>query len=249
MHECRARLESARPLFQQKSASARPPASHSHPLVGFLRVNRSVLAIAATAFAFATVGIHELPAQAATEQLVAQAVGLQHVSVSTAVEQPVDLRRDGYAVTSYTTVQWPIDPSSPVGDRFGRRAAPCGGCSGFHHGTDFNPGLGTPVSAIADGVVTEVGDPSGELGVYAIIRHSIDGVSFSSVYGHMELGSLRLSVGQTVTRGRLLGLVGDTGGSTGPHLHFGILDAAGDPIDSLAWIQQHANVPYASAKE
>jgi murein DD-endopeptidase MepM/ murein hydrolase activator NlpD len=232
-------------VFQQKSAPER--ASAAHPLIGFLRVNRSVLAITATAFAFATIGVHEMPAQAATDLVVAQAVGLQHASVSTAVTQPVDLGRDSYAVSTYTTVQWPIDPSSPVGDRFGARSAPCAGCSTFHRGTDFNPGLGTPIAAIASGVVTEVGNPSGELGVYAIIQHDIDGVTYSSVYGHMELGSLQLSVGQTVTRGQLVGLVGDTGESTGPHLHLGILDAAGDPIDSLVWIEQHANVPYVPA--
>lgn len=221
--------------------------SPAHPLIGFLRVNRSVLAVTATAFAFATVGIHEMPAQAATDQVVAETVGLQHLAVSAVAAQPVDLGRDGYAVSSFTTVQWPISPSSPVGDRFGPRSAPCAGCSTFHRGTDFNPGLGTPIGAIADGVVTEVGNPSGELGVYAIIQHEVDGVIYSSVYGHMEFGSLRLSVGQKVTRGQLIGLVGDTGESTGAHLHFGILDAAGDPIDSLAWIERHANVAYAPA--
>ena len=234
-------------MFQKKTSSARAFGALQGPLIGFLRVNRSVLAITATAFAFATIGIHELPAQAATDVAIAQEVGLQSVSVSTAVAQPLDLTRDGFAVTSYTTVQWPIDPSSRIGDGFGYRAAPCAGCSTFHRGTDFNPGLGSPIAAIADGVVTEVGNPSGELGVYAIIQHSIDGVVFSSVYGHMEFGSLQLAVGQTVSRGQLVGLVGDTGESTGPHLHFGILTASGDPINPLTWIRQHANVPYAPA--
>ena len=85
------------------------------------------------------------------------------------------------------------------------------------------------------------------LGVYAIIQHDIDGVVVSSVYGHMEFGSLRLHVGQTVARGQLVGLVGDTGESTGPHLHLGILDADGTPIDSLAWITKHANAPFVFA--
>ena len=245
---CRARLESAVPLFQKKPSSAHSDHSRVHgPLVGFLRVNRAVLAITASALAFAAIGIHELPAQAATQDVVDQAIGVQSLPVSTPAVQPVGLARDSFAVTSYSTVQWPIDPSSPVGDAFGNRVPPCAGCSSFHRGTDFNPGLGTPIAAIADGVVTEVGDPSGELGVYAVIQHSIDGVVVSSVYGHMELGSLRLAVGQTVSRGQLVGLVGDTGQSTGPHLHFGILDASGTPIDPLAWIRAHANVAYAPA--
>jgi murein DD-endopeptidase MepM/ murein hydrolase activator NlpD len=229
-------------LFQ-KSASAR---SH-HPLIGFLRVNRSVLAISATAFAVLAVGIHELPAQAAAQALVNQAIGVQSLPVSTAVAQPVDLNRDAFEVSTYTTVQWPVDPSSPVASGFGYRVSPCAGCSSFHEGTDFDAGRSAPIAAIADGVVTDVGNPSGALGVYAIIRHSIDGVTFSSVYGHMELGSLRLAVGQTVTRGQLVGLVGSTGTSLGPHLHFGIEDASGTAIDSLKWIRQYANVPFAPA--
>jgi murein DD-endopeptidase MepM/ murein hydrolase activator NlpD len=227
----------------QKSASARS----DHPLIGFLRVNRSVLAISATAFAVLAVGLHELPAQAVAQDLVNQAIGVQSMPVSTAVAQPIGLARDSFEVSSYTTVQWPVDPSTPVASRFGYRVAPCAGCSSFHQGTDLDPGRGTPIAAIADGVVTEVGNPSGGLGVYAIIRHNVDGVIFSSLYGHMELGSLRLAVGQTVTRGQLVGLVGDTGASTGAHLHFGIEDSSGTLIDSLAWIRQYANVPYVPA--
>ena len=231
-------------LFQKSSSSARS----DHPLIGFLRVHRAVLAITATAFAVVAVGIHELPAQAAAAQVaIEQALGAQSVDVSADVTRPIDLGRDAFAVTRYTTVQWPVDPSSPVASGFGYRVSPCAGCSSFHQGTDFDPGRGTAIAAIADGVVTEVGNPSGGLGVYAIIRHTIDGVTFSSLYGHMELGSLQLSVGEQVTRGQLVGLVGSTGASTGAHLHFGIEDASGTLIDSLEWIRQYANVPYAPA--
>ncbi|HEU0207003.1 MAG TPA: M23 family metallopeptidase [Pseudolysinimonas sp.] len=229
-------------MFQTSSS-----APSAHPLIGFLRVNRSVLAISATAFAVLAVVIHELPAQVAAQELVNQAIGVQSITVPTAVEQPVDLKRGAFAVSRYTTVQWPVDPASPVASGFGYRVPPCAGCSSFHRGTDIDPGRGTPIAAISDGVVTEVGDPSGSLGVYAIIRHDVDGVIFSSLYGHMELGSLQLAVGQTVTRGQRVGLVGSTGASTGAHLHFGIEDASGTLIDSLEWLRQYANVPYAPA--
>jgi murein DD-endopeptidase MepM/ murein hydrolase activator NlpD len=236
-------------LFQKKTSSARSDgATSDHPLIGFLRVHRSALAITATAFAVVAVGIHELPAQAvAAQEAMQQALGAQSIAVSAAVAQPIDLNRDSFAVTSYTTVQWPVDPSSPVASGFGYRVKPCAICSSFHQGTDFDPGRGTPIAAVADGVVTEVGNPSGGLGVYAIIRHTVDGVTFSSVYGHMELGSLQLSVGETVTRGQLVGLVGSTGASTGAHLHFGIEEASGTLIDSLVWLREYANVPYAPA--
>ena len=244
MHRAAPDPKVSAPVFQKSSSSARP----DNPLIGFLRVNRAVLAISATAFAIVAIGIHELPAQAAAAQVaIQQAIGAQSAAVPAAAAQPTDLARDDFVVTSYTTVQWPVDPSSPVASGFGYRVSPCAGCSSYHEGTDFDPGRGTPIAAIADGVVTEVGNPSGSLGVYAIIQHSIDGVTFSSLYGHMELGSLRLSVGQTVTRGQLVGLVGDTGASTGSHLHFGIEDASGALIDSLVWIREYANVPYAPA--
>jgi murein DD-endopeptidase MepM/ murein hydrolase activator NlpD len=233
-------------LFQQKPAPARASTPAVHPLIGFLRVNRSVLAITATVFAFATVGIHEMPAQAATDHVVAEAVGMQHIAVPDTVD-PVAVTRDSVAVTSFTTVQWPVSPSTPVADHFGPRIAPCASCSSFHQGTDLDAGRGSPIAAIADGVVTQVGNPSGTCGVFAIIQHDIDGVVWSSVYCHMELGSLRLSVGESVKRGQLIGLVGQTGDATGPHLHFGILDASGTAIDSLVWIEQHANVPYVEA--
>ncbi|MDP9026238.1 MAG: M23 family metallopeptidase [Actinomycetota bacterium] len=220
------------------------------PLVGFLRINRSVLAITAIAFVVAAVGIHDLPAQAATQRVRVEIPG-QRLAVATApisdADTAVSSKRDAFGVTTFSMVEWPIDPGSPVGDRFGNRTPPCAGCSSFHRGTDFNPGLGTPIGAIADGVVTEIGNPSGELGVYAIVQHTIDGVVVSSVYGHMQLGSMHLAVGQTVARGQLVGRVGDTGESTGAHLHFGILDASGTPIDSLAWITAHANAAYAPA--
>ncbi|CAN5512991.1 hypothetical protein BH10ACT6_BH10ACT6_01000 [soil metagenome] len=221
------------------------------PLAGFLQIKRSVLTIAAVAFVFATVVVHEMPAQAATQAVAAVTVG-QHLAVPgetpvSDAETAVSSKRDAFSVTTFSMVEWPIDPSSPVGDRFGSRTPPCAGCSSSHRGTDFNPGLGTPIGAIADGVVTEIGNPSGELGVYAILRHTVDGVAVSSVYGHMQLGSMHLAVGQAVNGGQLIGRVGDTGESTGAHLHFGILDASGTPIDSLAWITKHANAAYLAA--
>ena len=206
--------------------------------MGFLRVHRSVLVVGAAGFSFAVVGIHELPAQAATHQVAVQQLDGQSLRLSSS-DQPIAVSRDAFSVTSYSTVQWPIDPSSPVGSPFGNRVPPCAGCSSFHRGVDFNPGAGTPIAAIADGVVTELGDPSGELGVYAVIEHNIDGQTVSSVYGHMQLGSMHLAVGQQVRRGDIVGLVGDTGQSTGAHLHFGILDADGTPVSPLAWMAAH----------
>jgi murein DD-endopeptidase MepM/ murein hydrolase activator NlpD len=234
-----------------------------NPLGGFLRVNRSVLAITATAFVFAAVGIHEMPAQAAT-QVVSTTVAGQHLKVSHAPAGTASsstssassassssraaaaVSPDAFTVQSFSVVSWPIDPSSPVSSPFGPRSAPCDGCSTMHRGVDFTPGEGTPIAAVAEGVVTDVGNPSGELGVYVTIQHEIDGVTYSSVYGHMQLGSMHLKVGDTVHRGDIVGSVGDTGESTGPHLHFGILDASGTPINPVTWLAAHVNQTWGS---
>ena len=213
-------------------------------MLGFLRVHRVALALGAAAVSITFVGIHEMPAQAATLQQQAYVAQLQTLSIGTVFAPAVT--RDSFGVTSFTVVQWPIAPTSTVSSYFGYRVPPCAGCSSFHRGVDFNPGAGTPIQAIADGVVTEIGNPSGELGVYVVVQHDVDGVTFSSVYGHMQFGSLGLNVGDHVTRGQIVGLVGDTGQSTGPHLHFGILDAAGTPIDPLGWMAAHVTQAWGS---
>ncbi|OJX78865.1 MAG: hypothetical protein BGO91_12955 [Leifsonia sp. 71-9] len=107
----------------------------------------------------------------------------------------------------------------------------------MHQGIDMNPGAGTPIQIIADGVVYEIGNPSGELGVYAIIDHVIDGQKVSSLYAHMLQGSLRVQVGDQVKVTDIVGQVGSTGMSTGAHLHFGI-SLNGTPIDPFPYMKQ-----------
>ena len=102
----------------------------------------------------------------------------------------------------------------------------------------MNPGRGTPIQIIADGVVSEVGNPSGELGVYAIIDHVIDGQKVSSLYAHMLTGSLRVNVGDQVRVTDIVGQVGSTGMSTGAHLHFGI-QLEGAFIDPYEYMKEN----------
>jgi murein DD-endopeptidase MepM/ murein hydrolase activator NlpD len=136
-------------------------------------------------------------------------------------------------------IQWPFTVGVPISTDFGPRVPPCDGCSSFHKGLDMNPGVNTPIQAIADGLVKEVSatDDSG-LGVYAIIDHMIGGRLVSSLYAHMREGSLALSVGQPVLVGQLVGNVGSTGQSTGPHLHFEILLDGTTPTDPFAWLTE-----------
>ncbi|MEO6827081.1 MAG: M23 family metallopeptidase [Microbacteriaceae bacterium] len=148
---------------------------------------------------------------------------------------------EGYeaAPASGAAVQWPFPMPVRISSGFGYRDSPCSGCSSDHQGLDLNPGAGTPIHAIAGGVVSAIGNPASGWGVYVKIDHEIDGQRVSSLYAHMEYGSLTLSVGDTVTGGQVVGLVGSTGASTAPHLHLEI-HINGTAIDPYAWMTEHA---------
>lgn len=139
------------------------------------------------------------------------------------------------------TIQWPFAVGVHIGDRFGYRD--CYGCSSDHHGQDFNPGFGAQIQAIADGVVSGSTDEGGSLGVVTMIDHNINGQVITSVYAHMEYGSRRFEVGDTVHVADIVGLVGDTGMSTGPHLHFEIRIGGIDGywVDPLEWLYANTN--------
>ena len=100
---------------------------------------------------------------------------------------------------------------------FGRRSAPTKGASTYHKGVDWATPVGTAVMASSSGVVTRAGWGSG-YGYCVYIRHA-DGRE--TRYGH--LSKVLVSVGQTVSQGQKIALSGNTGVSTGPHLHFEIL--------------------------
>jgi len=109
---------------------------------------------------------------------------------------------------------WPVEGGETT-DSFGVRGNPFGGGSSeFHPGQDIAAPRGTPVVAAADGTVTTAGWQNG-YGNVVIIDH---GNGLSTRYGH--LSRIEVSAGQELKRGRLLGLVGSTGRSTGPHLHY-----------------------------
>jgi murein DD-endopeptidase MepM/ murein hydrolase activator NlpD len=109
---------------------------------------------------------------------------------------------------------------------FGLRTDPLGGGAGFHPGVDLAARAGTPIRAVADGTVITAGDCGG-YGNCVVIDH---GVSLATLYGHQSL--VLVAVGQPVVAGQVIGLVGSTGRSTGPHLHFE-LRLNGIPIDPL----------------
>lgn len=156
----------------------------------------------------------------------------------TAGFQPYAHIADTFTNDPNSPIQWPFTVGVPISSGFGYRS--CAGCSSYHQGIDFTPGEGTPIQAIADGTVIEVGGPYGSLGVYVMIEHQIDGERIVSVYAHMLEDSSPLAVGQPVLVGQLVGQVGNTGQSTGAHLHFGLLVNGTEAIDPYPWMKEHA---------
>lgn len=146
-----------------------------------------------------------------------------------------------YEYTATTgSIRWPFPFASPISDGYGERVAPCYGCSTFHNGVDFTPGGGSPIYAIADGVVrySEVSDVG--FGNHVIITSNINGQVVESLYAHMQMSSSPLHTGDTVKVGDFVGLVGQTGTATGNHLHFEI-KVDGQYVDPFAWLTANAN--------
>lgn len=146
-----------------------------------------------------------------------------------------------YAYTTSGTgaIRWPFPFAARITSAFGERAAPCRGCPTYHRGLDFDAGYGAPIGAIADGVVSAVGR-SGAYGYRVEIEHIINGQRVMSMYAHMIDNSSVLQVGDTVVAGEIVGALGSTGLSTGPHLHLEI-HIDGVAIDPFAWLMANAS--------
>jgi murein DD-endopeptidase MepM/ murein hydrolase activator NlpD len=97
----------------------------------------------------------------------------------------------------------------------------------FHAGLDFAAPIGTPIYATADGVVTDAGYNAGGYGNRVIID---DGYGYETLYGHMH--KIKARVGQKVKRGEVIGYVGSSGKSTGPHCHYEV-HRNGTPVDPV----------------
>jgi murein DD-endopeptidase MepM/ murein hydrolase activator NlpD len=123
---------------------------------------------------------------------------------------------------------WPVEGN--LTDGFGGRRNPFGGSSTeFHAGQDIATLWGTPVAATANGTVSFAGVQSG-YGNVVMIDH---GSGLTTRYGH--LSHIEVVAGQAITRGEVLGRVGSTGRSTGPHLHYEVR-INDDPVDPLNYL-------------
>jgi murein DD-endopeptidase MepM/ murein hydrolase activator NlpD len=107
---------------------------------------------------------------------------------------------------------WPVE--GRVGSGFGSRQDPINGEGAFHSGIDIEAPYGTPVRAAGDGEVTGATMGAG-YGRQIVLNHGHD---LLTVYGH--LSAMAVVPGQHVTRGQVIGYVGQSGRATGPHLHY-----------------------------
>ncbi len=112
---------------------------------------------------------------------------------------------------------FPLAIPSPITSLFGFRVHPISGDRRFHAGTDIGAEQGTPVLAAQNGTVAAA-EYSGGYGLMVVLRHELEDTNLESRYAH--LAETFVEPGTEVSKGDIIGLVGSTGNSTGPHLHF-----------------------------
>ena len=185
----------------------------------------------------ATVGIRS-PAGAGFEAALARALGdnppasadastAAPAGATAAPAGPADVRTL-QAATGSGALTLPV--AGPVTSPFGARTSPTTGAQEFHEGIDIGAARGTPIRAAASGTVTFAGQMSG-YGNVVILQHA---GGLQTRYAHQS--AMSVAAGQTVAAGDVIGAVGSTGETTGPHLHFEVRlnGVAVDPAPYLA---------------
>ena len=122
------------------------------------------------------------------------------------------------ASAARTLIRTPIS-GARLSSTFGKRKHPVSGYTAMHKGVDFAAPPGTPIIAAGSGVVREAGW-RGSYGRYIRIRHNS---TYDTAYAHMKSIARGVRAGSRVQQGQIIGYVGSTGRSTGPHLHYEIL--------------------------
>jgi murein DD-endopeptidase MepM/ murein hydrolase activator NlpD len=114
-----------------------------------------------------------------------------------------------------------------IASGFGYRVDPVYKTTKFHAGLDFAAPLGTPIYATANGTVETAGNTGNGYGNHVIIHN---GYGYSTLFGHMF--KIKVRPGEKVKRGEIIGWVGNTGKSTGPHCHYEV-HRNGEPVDPV----------------
>ena len=130
----------------------------------------------------------------------------------TSLQMLIEYFEDKRSLYASTPSVWPV--RGWVTSPFGNRNSPFTGIPTFHEGMDIAAQTGTPVMSPADGVVIKAGFGTG----YGNVVELSHGYGIKTIFGHNS--RLNVKVGQRVKRGDVISYVGDTGSSTGPHLHY-----------------------------
>jgi len=133
---------------------------------------------------------------------------------------------------------------SYISSGYGYRKSSCSACSSNHKGIDFAPGKGEPVYAAMDGIVSRIEYGYG-FGQHVYIEHIANFnddrfEDWKTIYAHLEIGTTPKSVrvGSVVKAGDLIGTVGNTGISTGAHLHFELI-VDGENVDPQKYLKMY----------
>jgi murein DD-endopeptidase MepM/ murein hydrolase activator NlpD len=145
------------------------------------------------------------------------------------------IQNQGEKIASIPAIQ-PVSNKelTKIASGFGFRIHPIYGIAKMHNGLDFTAPQGTPIYATGDGQVTTAGVGAGA-GNHVIINH---GYGYETVYMHMV--RIKITVGQKVKRGEVIGWVGTTGASTGPHCHYEV-HVNGTPVDPVYFFYNDLN--------
>lgn len=111
----------------------------------------------------------------------------------------------------------PLKGEHKITSKFGEKRHPLAQRKAYHRGVDYNVGMGTPIYATADGIVTETQFAKSGYGIKIVIDHKEE---YQTLYAH--LSKITAKEGQKVSKGDLIGYSGNSGQSTGPHLHYEI---------------------------
>ena len=167
--------------------------------------------------------------QAQIDAKVAELVAQEQAAKQAAAAAGQPAYNPAAAVGATGSMMWPA-VGHGISSPFGYRIHPITGQYKLHTGVDINVGYGTPVYA-ADGGTVILAGWNGGYGNCIVINH---GNGLTTLYGH--LSSINVSVGQSVGRGQTIGLVGSTGNSTGPHLHWEVA-VNGQRVNPLSYAQ------------
>ena len=118
-----------------------------------------------------------------------------------------------------TLMKTPIN-GARLSSPFGMRKHPIDGFNKMHKGTDFAAPMGTPIMASGDGIIVKAGWCGGGGNCVKIKHNSV----YQTIYAHMSKFANRVKSGVRVKQGQIIGYVGSTGKSTGPHLHYEVIE-------------------------